>query len=157
RSAWPSAATAQAPGDGRRPTGRRSRARVDIGGFARRTWPSLAKRIGAVGMTTFTATLERIRLLAGAMAVALVLASALGAVAQPAPDPGPAPSAQQRNPDTSVNPTASSVKENELLQQLRIISGRGSIPDIKSYNIEQPAGRDWRQFHEVTIHWIGGI
>jgi len=66
-------------------------------------------------------------------------------------------SAQQRNPDNSVNPTASSVKEDQLLQQLSIISGRGTIPDVKSYNIEQPAGRDWRQFHQVTLRWIGAI
>ena len=34
---------------------------------------------------------------------------------------------------------------------------RGSIPDTKSYTIEQPAGRDWRHFHEVTLRWIGAI
>jgi len=56
-----------------------------------------------------------------------------------------------------VNPTASSVKEDQLLQQLKIINGRGSIPDVKSYNIEQPAGRDWRHFHEVTLKWIGAL
>jgi formate dehydrogenase subunit gamma len=56
-----------------------------------------------------------------------------------------------------VNPTASSVKEDQLLQQLKIINGRGTIPDVKSYNIEQPAGRDWRHFHEVTLKWIGAI
>ena len=31
------------------------------------------------------------------------------------------------------------------------------IPDKKSYTIEQPAGRDWRHFHEVTLRWIGGV
>jgi len=66
-------------------------------------------------------------------------------------------SAQERNSDNSVNPTASSVKEDQLLQQLKIINGRGTIPDAKSYNIEQPAGRDWRQFHEVTLPWIATI
>jgi formate dehydrogenase subunit gamma len=65
-------------------------------------------------------------------------------------------SAQQPNPGTAVNPTASSVKEDQLLREMRIISGRGSIPDVKSYNIEQPAGRDWRQFHEIWLPWIGG-
>src|SRR2546421_3003046 len=58
---------------------------------------------------------------------------------------------------TSVNPTAQSVKEQELLKELKKVQGRGSIPDTKSYVIQQPAGRDWRQFHEVTLHWIGGI
>src|SRR5262249_52051171 len=69
----------------------------------------------------------------------------------------PSAGAQDRNSGAAVNPTASSVKEQQLLQQMRIISGRGSIPDVKSYNIEQPAGRDWRGFHEITLHWIGGI
>ena len=58
---------------------------------------------------------------------------------------------------SSVNPTAQSVKEQELLKELHKIEGRGSIPDTKAYVIQQPAGRDWRQFHEVTLHWIGGI
>jgi formate dehydrogenase subunit gamma len=58
---------------------------------------------------------------------------------------------------TSVNPTASAVKEEQLLQQLRQIQGRGTIPDTKSYVIEQPRGRDWRHFHEVWLHWIGAI
>ena len=58
---------------------------------------------------------------------------------------------------TSVNPTASSVKEDQLLQQLHAVRGRGTLPDVKSYTVEQPAGRDWRQFQQVTLHWIGGI
>jgi len=57
---------------------------------------------------------------------------------------------------TSVDPTASAVSEQLLLQQFKAIQGRGSIPDTKSYTIEQPAGRDWRHFHEVTLRWIGG-
>jgi formate dehydrogenase subunit gamma len=65
-------------------------------------------------------------------------------------------SAQQPAPNNAVNPTASSVKEDQLLREMRIISGRGSIPDVKSYNIEQPAGRDWRQFHEVWLPRLGG-
>jgi formate dehydrogenase subunit gamma len=64
--------------------------------------------------------------------------------------------AQEPIPNVPVNPTASSVKEEELLREMRIINGRGSIPDVKSYNIEQPAGRDWRQFHEVWLPWLGG-
>ena len=63
-------------------------------------------------------------------------------------------SAQQ---PSSVNPTASAVKEDQLLNQLRIVNGRGTIPDVKSYNLEQPAGRDWRRFQEVVLPWIGAI
>ena len=61
---------------------------------------------------------------------------------------------------TSVNPTASSVKEQQLLNALQgggSIGGRVSIPDQKSGTLIQPGGRDWRQFHEVTLRWIGAI
>jgi formate dehydrogenase subunit gamma len=77
---------------------------------------------------------------------ALVLL-ALAITAQPA-------GAQQ---PTSVDPQASAVKENQLLQELNRISGRCTLPDRKACTIEQPAGRDWRHFHEVTLRWIGGI
>ena len=62
--------------------------------------------------------------------------------------------AQQPN---SVNPTERAISEQQLLQQFKTIQGRGSIPDTKSYTIEQPAGRDWRHFHEVTLRWIGAV
>ncbi len=102
-------------------------------------------------MTKF---LSRIRLAAGASApLACVLLCFLLACVVLAPLAG----AQQRGADTVVNPTASSVKEEQLLREMRIISGRGSIPDVKSYNIEQPAGREWRQFQEITLHWLGAI
>jgi formate dehydrogenase subunit gamma len=58
---------------------------------------------------------------------------------------------------TSVDPTKSAVQEEQLLQQFKTVQGRGSIPDTKSYTIEQPAGRDWRHFHEVTLRWIGAV
>ena len=88
---------------------------------------------------------SRIRFIVAAMALALIVA-----VAAPA-------GAQQRNPDSSVNPTASSAKEEQLLQEFQRIQGRGTIPDTKSYVIEQPAGRDWRQFHQITLRWVGAI
>src|SRR6476659_6648013 len=56
-----------------------------------------------------------------------------------------------------VNPTASSVKEQQLLQELNRVQGRVSIPDQRSGVLEQPAGRDWREFRNVTLRWIGGI
>src|SRR6058998_2193993 len=85
----------------------------------------------------------------GLIVAATVLALIVG-VATPA-------AAQQRNPDSSVNPTANSVKEDQLFNEFNRISGRCSIPDQKACTIEQPAGRDWRQFHEVTLRWIGAI
>ena len=57
----------------------------------------------------------------------------------------------------SINPTKNAVSEEQLLRQFKTIRGLGSIPDTKSYTLEQPAGRDWRHFHEVTLRWIGGI
>ena len=83
-----------------------------------------------------------LRLIAGALALAFM-------VAMSAPV-----SAQQPN---SVDPNAAAVKEQQLLQQLKTIQGRGTIPDVKSYVLEHPAGREWREFHNVTLKWIGGI
>jgi len=64
----------------------------------------------------------------------------------------PSPSGAQQ-----INPTASSVKEQQLLQELNRIQGRVSIPDQRSGVLEQPAGRDWREFRNVTLRWVGGI
>ena len=58
---------------------------------------------------------------------------------------------------TTVNPSASAVKEDQLLQELRRVQGRITIPDTKESVLIQPAGRDWRAFHEVTLKWIGAI
>jgi formate dehydrogenase subunit gamma len=58
---------------------------------------------------------------------------------------------------SSVNPTAERVKEEQLLKELKKIQGRGTLADTRSQVIEQPAGRDWRQFHQVTLRWIGAI
>ncbi len=83
----------------------------------------------------------QLRLIAGALALAFVTAMAMPAAAQ------------QPN---SVNPTAAAVQEQQLLGQLKKIEGRGTIPDTKSYVLEHPAGRDWREFRTVTLRWIGG-
>ena len=82
------------------------------------------------------------RLIAGALALAFIVA-----ISAPV-------SAQQ---PSMVNPTADAVKEQQLLQQLKMIQGRVTIPDVKSSVLEHPAGREWRQFHTVTLKWIGGI
>src|SRR6185312_9585456 len=89
-----------------------------------------------------TKHLAQIRLIAGALALATLVTFA-----------APAPAQQP----TSVNPTASAVKEQQLLDQLKTIRGLGTIPDKKSYVLEHPAGRDWRTFHNVTLRWIGFI
>lgn len=89
-----------------------------------------------------TMVCARIRLVVTAIAL-LMLAAAV------------APAAAQQ--PASVDPNASAVKEQQLLQDHYFIRGLGTIPDTKSYVIEQPLGRVWRAFHEVWLHWIGGL
>jgi formate dehydrogenase subunit gamma len=91
--------------------------------------------------------LAQARFIIGALAIAFLFAIVTPAAAQQ---------------PTQVNPTASSVKEQQLLNALQgggggTIGGRVSIPDQKSGTLIQPGGRDWRQFHEVTLRWIGAI
>lgn len=86
--------------------------------------------------------IDKIKTVAGALALLMLVALAHPVAAQQ---------------PTAVNPSASAVQEKQLLDQLNSIRGRGTIPDIRSYTIEQPAGRDWRHFHEVTLRWIGAI
>ena len=83
-----------------------------------------------------------LRTIAGALALAFVVVTAQ-------------PSAAQQ--PSSVNPTADAVKEQQLLQKFKMIQGLGTIPDTKSYVLEHPAGREWREFRTVTLKWIGGI
>ncbi len=80
-----------------------------------------------------------IRLAIGAGALLLLVSAASPSIAQ------------------QINPTASAVKEQQLLQELNRIQGRVSIPDQRSGVLEQPAGREWREFRNVTLRWIGGI
>lgn len=84
----------------------------------------------------------RIRLIIAAVALVILAA-------------GAAPVAAQQ--PTSVDPNAAAVKEQQLLQQFGRVQGLGSIPDTKSYVIEQPMGRVWRLVHEVYLHWIGAL
>lgn len=81
-----------------------------------------------------------VRLAIGAWALLLLIMAA------------PAPSLAQQ-----INPTASSVSERQLLQEMDRIQGRVSIPDQRSSVLMQPAGRDWREFRNVTLRWIGGV
>jgi formate dehydrogenase subunit gamma len=84
----------------------------------------------------------RLRIAVAAFAFLVLASSAPSAVAdQPSP----------------TNPEANAVSEGQLLQQMDRIDGRVSIPDSKSGVLEQPAGRDWQQFHSVTLRWIGAI
>ena len=84
----------------------------------------------------------RLRFALGALALCVLVAMAAPAGAQQ---------------PSSVDPNAEAVKEQQLMQELKRIQGRISIPDIKASTLEQPAGREWRLFHEVYLRWIGGI
>jgi formate dehydrogenase subunit gamma len=86
---------------------------------------------------------KHIRFITGAVMLAVALALASPAIAQ--------------QPPAQVNPTASAVNEQKLLQELDRIQGRVTIPDQRSGVLEQPAGREWRYFHSVLLRWIGGI
>ena len=90
-------------------------------------------------------TCTRLRLLIAALT--FCLAAALGVPVM----------AQQQKQPTEVNPMAQSVKERELLKELNKIQGRTTLPDARSGVLEQPAGRDWRQFHQVTLRWVAAI
>jgi formate dehydrogenase subunit gamma len=103
--------------------------------FAIQQWGTRKK--GGRGMTKI---FTHARYIIGALALAFVVA-----VAAPAPS-----LAQQGTPGAGV-------KEEQLLQQLNRISGRCSIPDQKACTLEQPAGRQWREFHQGTLPWVGGI
>jgi formate dehydrogenase subunit gamma len=58
---------------------------------------------------------------------------------------------------SSVNPTASAVQEQKLLQEFKRVQGRITIPAEQESVLIQPAGRNWRHFHQVTLRWIGGV
>jgi formate dehydrogenase subunit gamma len=62
-----------------------------------------------------------------------------------------------RGPSSGANPTGSAVTEDQLFRQLDKLSGRVTIPDGKAAILEQPQGRDYRQFREGVLPWVGGI
>jgi formate dehydrogenase subunit gamma len=55
-----------------------------------------------------------------------------------------------------INPTADSVKEEQLLNEFNRITGECSLPDQKACTLEQPRGRDWRYYYQVVLRLIGG-
>ncbi len=85
--------------------------------------------------------LRHIRFVAGALALACIVALSV-----------PVPAAAQ-----GVNPSADAVHEQKLLGELNRITGRCTLPDQKACTLEQPAGRDWRAFHQRTLPIIGAV
>lgn len=73
-----------------------------------------------------------------------------------------APASAQQPPAGQINPTLQSVREDQLLQALRPggqqeIGGRITIPDGKAATLIRPAGREWRDFHQGTLLWLGAV
>ncbi len=56
-----------------------------------------------------------------------------------------------------VDPDASAVQEQALLNEAARIQGRIDIPDTRASVLIQPAGRKWDYFHEVLLHWGAAI
>jgi formate dehydrogenase subunit gamma len=88
------------------------------------------------------ALLARARFVVGALAVCAFIA--LGTPA----------SAQQQQ---VVSPDSSAVNEQTLFRQSPRIEGRIDIPNETASVLEQPAGRIWDHFHQVTLHWLGAV
>lgn len=82
-----------------------------------------------------------IRALAAAL---LALSFALGAAQAQGPSPGRVPV------------SAEEMELQRILQGGRI-EGRVSIPDPRAASLIQPAGKDWRDFHNYTLAWVGGV
>ncbi|HEY8579137.1 MAG TPA: cytochrome b/b6 domain-containing protein, partial [Beijerinckiaceae bacterium] len=58
------------------------------------------------------------------------------------------------------NPTAQSVREDQLLQALKpgdAVAGRISIPDSRASTLIQPGGQTWRDFHQGRLQTIGAV
>lgn len=81
-----------------------------------------------------------------------------GTPAAPQPEVAPKPV----EPITAPPPMGDrqpDAEEQELQRALKggKITGRVSIPDAKAANLVQPAGRDWRVFHNRTLLWVAGV
>ncbi|MGL4497283.1 MAG: formate dehydrogenase subunit gamma [Beijerinckiaceae bacterium] len=95
-------------------------------------------------MTKTFATL-RMMLIAGAVGLVTMLT---------------APVQAQQAPPKALNPTASSVQEQQLLNALKAgdaVQGRISIPDAKAGMLIQPEGKAWRDFQRGTLPTIGAV
>src|ERR1700694_2491604 len=90
-----------------------------------------------------TGLLDRAHSILGAVAVAGLIAFA-----------APAHPQQQ---GSLIDPSASVVNEQTLLRQSPRIEGQIDQLDERARVLIQPAGRTWDHFHQVTLHWLGGV
>ena len=104
------------------------------------------------------------RMIQGLLAtLALVAALSLPTVSLATPSSsGPANSGGTtanavQGPASGSNPTASAVSEEQLFRQMDRLTGRVTIPDAKAALLQQPQGRDYRDFREGMLPWLGGV
>lgn len=86
------------------------------------------------------------------LALALLLAAPMAGQAQTAPQVSGTPT----SPTPMLPPVADELEVMKALQGGRV-AGRITIPDQQAASLIQPAGRSWRDFHNVTLAWVGGI
>lgn len=67
------------------------------------------------------------------------------------------PSFAQPTLGTSRGQVSAEEMEMQRMLQGGRIEGRTTIPSPESEVLVQPAGKAWRDFHNVTLAWIGGI
>lgn len=86
------------------------------------------------------------------LALALLVAAPVAGIAQT----GPQVSGTPTNPTAMLPPVADELEVIKALQGGRV-AGRISIPDQQAASLIQPQGRSWRDFHNITLAWIGGV
>ncbi len=79
----------------------------------------------------------------------LAAAAALGLFLAFAPVAGPA--------DAQVNPTASAVKEEQLLRELDKVTGRATIPDAKAATLIRPDGQTFRYYQKDVYPKVAAV
>ncbi len=87
-----------------------------------------------------------------ALALALGLGLALPTAAQ-------TPIGEVRGTPTNPLPPNATADDLELQNALTggRIGGRVTIPDQRAASLIQPEGREWRDFHNRTLTWVGGV
>jgi formate dehydrogenase subunit gamma len=62
---------------------------------------------------------------------------------------------------TPTNPIAGAFTADEIELQKALtggrLAGRITIPDDRASSLIQPAGLEWREFHNRTLSWLGGV
>lgn len=86
------------------------------------------------------------------LALALLVAAPVAGHAQT----NPLVSGTPTSPTPMLPPVADELEVLKALQGGRV-EGRITIPDQQAASLIQPAGRSWRDFHNVTLAWVGGV